>query len=336
MSWREQLETALAAEERIPQSKPGGGALHAMAEELANRQDWDGLVAAAEELLRRASREADRSRRGRLRFGASVCAPRLAVLAPPAWAAQAVRFTRARTEIIELLAQAHTWPELEPFLDERELRLDFAYARVLKGEDLSTARGLVPDPAKPSLRLEPWEPDYAWRNYSPSGASAGPMVGAADVRRESLPEAPLAEAPDDEVCSALRAIVEADWHEVAAARVAADARVAVAALGYREAGFERCSLAHALRDIALAGADSGGHGADPGIVRGREKAWRVLQALAGDPRASADQLGQRGAELRWWRVDPERERYEWIWELYLAVEDPEAGAAWAVRGVDTD
>ena len=146
---------------------------------------------------------------------------------------------------------------------------------------------------------------------------------------------PPVETADDDVCRALRGLAAGDrypWAERTAVRVRGDARLAVAALGYRHAAFAQCSLADALVNMARTGASGGLRTAeDPGAARGRERAWGVLKALA-----DGDELEATGKRVRWWLVDPHREPWEWLWEFHFALHDPRQERAWALRACDTD
>jgi hypothetical protein len=82
---------------------------------------------------------------------------------------------------------------------------------------------------------------------------------------------------------------------------------------------------------ALVGRGPRRRGRRRGLAAGRTAAWWVGHVAAGlAPPADPDELEFELEELRWYAFDGEPEG----WHLRLVVEDPRAGRAVAVEGVD--
>lgn len=299
--------------------------------------DWDGL----EELRRRCGSAHARGRQ--LWPVASRCAYLLALHAPPPWAAAVVvegAGAFAPGPLAEVVAAAHCWTDLDPYLEPGPLRTVVAHERVLRGEDLSAA-DLVPA-LEVAPRLQDWEPTYALATYRDDGVDVPTPrrpAGGAPVPRIAA-ATNTATADDPVVTDALRALVRtwcADSEGQAAVRaLTGNAEAAIAALTTGHATAEELTPGEALAAMAWAAASGGAHGRRRGAAAGRTDAWWAAAALCGleetwpvDPA----ELGEAMAELRWlgWRDGPVTTG----WRLCLAVEDPADGLAWAIRATDS-
>jgi hypothetical protein len=119
-----------------------------------------------------------------------------------------------------------------------------------------------------------------------------------------------------------------------AVAVEGDALGAVAALGVRHARTAAVTPAEAMARMTWAGASGGAHGRRRGTAAGRSGAWWTLAALAGldeEWPLDATDAAQAAHGLRWFAWDAREP--EMGWHLRLAVDDPDAGLAWAVAAV---
>lgn len=302
------------------------------AERLAAAEDWQGLVAARDELAGRAHsiRPGESEQAVDLRIDVMAFNEPLAFLAPPEFASEVLRSSPLRTQR-NVLADRFTWEQLEPWLTSIEDRRWLAYERVVRGEDL-TGAGLKRPPGAPPFALAEWEPRY-WMVYE----HPADFVRPPEPPVELLP--PTAPEEGDFVCRALGGMVEG-WRRPARARAKGDARRAVAATGILGAGFARCSVGDAMGVMAVAAANGGAYSGEMGLARGRERTWKVLAALAGARSAVEpppdEALARVGAHMRWWKVTPAYQEDEWIWQLSLVVEDTEHRVAWAITAADSD
>lgn len=241
--------------------------------------------------------------------------------------------------LTEVAASTHTWAQLSPHLDHPVTAAAVAQERVLRGEDLRSARPLAA--AELPLVLAAFEPRYALPSYRdrsarfPAPAAAAEMTGVPGA----LPAA--ARQADDGAARALTETVRAWTAEstgsVEAAVVEGPAEAAIGALTGSAVTAE-IAPADALALLQWAGASGGAKGRRPGGAAGRFAAWWAAAALAGlewpdEPSAAftAD-LGAALGELRWLRWSPGGTEHGWF--LRLAVADPVDGLAWAVEASD--
>ena len=147
----------------------------AVLDELIHRADLDGLVRLVDDCTSagdwaRLRRLRDRARHavgtGRQLWPAATLAEyRLALLAPPEWAAGVLdegsgRFTIG--PLTEVIAQHHSWTEVAPFLDPGPRAAFVAHERVLRGETIDAASvASLPNALDLPYQLAPWEPTYA-------------------------------------------------------------------------------------------------------------------------------------------------------------------------------
>jgi hypothetical protein len=266
---------------------------------------------------------------------------RLALEAPARWAGAVLmpgagRF--APGPLTEVAASTHTWAELAPCVPRGPLAALTAHERVLRGEDLTGDDRIDPRVLELPLVLQPWEPAYPLATYEAERAefpdvSPAPLGGV---------EATTAAEPvdDPEACRALVELVTT-WTtesegQAEAVAVAGDARGALGALGRESARIAVVPTGHALGAMAWAAASGGGHGRRRGMAPGRFSAWWTVVALADrldEWPLGADAVGEAADDLRWYRWDPGAP--DTGWALRLAVEDPDAGLAWALSATDT-
>ncbi|MEA2686227.1 MAG: hypothetical protein QOE93_1422 [Actinomycetota bacterium] len=308
---------------------------------LCADRDWAGVVD-----LRDRARRAFEERGRQLWPAASHAEYRLALEAPGREAAAmlvpgAGRF--ALGPLAEVAASTHTWDDLARHLGPRltpEAGMA-AHERVVRGEDVTGDERVDATVLELPLRLQPWEPDYPLATYRAH------KLEVADVPPPGLhpvdpPTAAATRVDDPEAVRALEELALA-WKQesngtVEVAAVAGGALDAIAVLGGRGGGLRmgQVAPADALAVMAWAAAAGGAHGRRRGMAFGRFSAWWAAAAVAGrldDWPFRPDDLGAAIAERRW---------YRWAegptaggWELYLAVEDPRRGRAWAVRATDT-
>ncbi len=295
-------------------------------------RDWRGLNA-----VRTAARAAVRTGR-QLWPATTLAAYRLALLAPAEWAVRALDGDAGRFvpgPLTEVIAQHHTWAELEPLLPPGPEAAFVAHERVLRGEQVD-ARGLM-DVLEIPFVLEPWEPAYALAVYADEGGRFDAPPLPAGMRPMATESADVLDDPDVE--AAVRSLVE-PWTSQSNGRVEVvcvrgSAAGALGALGVRSAQAAEISPTDALAWIAWAGASGGAHGRRRGAATGRFGAWWLLAALGGGlddwPVVPAD-LGGLAAELRWLWWDAGEPLTGW--NLRLAIEDPEEGCAWAISAHD--
>ena len=297
--------------------------------------DWDGVVDLRDR-CRRAFLE-----RGRQLWPASSHAEyRLALEAPGPWAAGVLTPGSGRFSLgplAEVAASTHSWAELAPHAPPTPDAGMAAHERVVRGEDLSGRTVVGAGVLEVPLRLQPWEPAYPLAGYTAYEAQF-PDVAPPPLDDIHLP--PAAPVVDDpEACRALVDLA-AVWKresngEVDAVGVAGDAVGAVAALGVERARMAEVMPDHALAVMAWTAANGGAHGRRRGMAAGRFAAWWAVAALGDlldDWPFRPDDVGDVAAELRWYRWDAGGPAAGW--SLRLAVEDPDAGRAWAVQATD--
>ena len=265
---------------------------------------------------------------------------RLALLAPPEWAAGVLdegsgRFTIG--PLTEVIAQHHSWTELAPFLDPGPRAAFVAHERVLRGEAIDAASvDSLPNALDLPYQLAPWEPAYALATYHDSGAEfPAPPTPPAFVDVDLGAGRHGARLDDPTVELALRQLVEpwtvsSDGHAEVLA-VDGDVAAALHALGLPAVRIAEITSSDALAWLAWAGASGGAHGRRRGAAAGRFGALWLLAALGDaldDWPLPIAELGSLAGELRWWWWDA----HEPVtgWQLQLAVEDPAEGVAWAI------
>ena len=325
---------------------------------LVHRVDLDGLVRLVDDrcrdhdwagLLRIRDRCAAATREtGRQLWPAATLAEyRLALLAPPAWAAvvldgEAGRFTIG--PLSEVAAVHHTWAELAPHLDGVPIATFLAHERAIRGEviDPATLVSLPPVldiPAGP----RPWEPAYPVSTYTDAGAehpeppSSGTLESVAVDRTSTEIDAMVID--DDATELAVRQLVDA-WTASSTGRaevacVEGTHLDALGALGVRSARVVEIPATEALARLAWAGASGGAHGRRRGMAIGRFSTWWLLGALGDlhdDWPPSDEEVGELLAALRWFRWDAHEPPGGW--RLQLLVANPDEGVAWAINASD--
>jgi hypothetical protein len=297
---------------------------------LAARRDWEGLFA-----LRNRARAAHE--RGKQHWPAAARAEyRLALEAPGEFAGAVIvegagRF--APGPLAEVAASTHTWSELAPHIPAGPLVSITAHERVVRGEDVRDDERVDPLVLPLPLALEQWEPDYPLASYEHDKADF-PAPDLPALRPVELPAAPFESTSDVDEARALRALV-ATWladsnGQADAVGVEGSALSAIAALGVVQGRIAEVTLADAMALMAWAGASGGAAGRRRGMAWGRFLAWEFAAELAGVD--IEDDVGAAADELRWYVWDTGSA--DTGWSLRLAVEDPEAGCAWALAAAD--
>jgi hypothetical protein len=151
-------------------------------------------------------------------------------------------------------------------------------------------------------------------------------------------------AADDDATEGRTALLEVAAHwgtesngRMDATGVEGSAEGALRALGLTKGRIVEVPAEDAFAHLAWAGASGGAHGRRRGAATGRFAAWWAAAALVDlthDWPLSADELEVAVDEMRWFLWDEGADPIGW--SLRLAVEDPEAGLAWAVVASDMD
>ena len=294
--------------------------------------DWPGLLH-----LRDRSRWAVSTGR-QLWPAATMAEYRLALLAPPEWAARVLdedsgRFSRG--PLTEVVAQAHTWESMSRLLPLDPRAAFVAHERAIRGEVIDTED--LPDVLNLPYDLEPWEPSYQLAVYTPDSATFDAPELPSDF--DDIETRPGAIVEDDDVSMAVRQLVE-PWTSESNGRVevvcvdggAADA---IGALGVVQARLASITGQHALQWLAWAGASGGAFGRRRGAAQGRFGAWWLVTALGGaldEWPLSPHSVGEVLEELQWYWWDAHEPAMGW--DLQLAVELPSEGLAWAISARD--
>lgn len=297
---------------------------------LAARRDWIGLLA-----LRNRARAAHE--RGKQHWPAAAHAEyRLALEAPGEYAGAVIvegagRF--ALGPLSEVAASTHAWADLAPHIPEGPLRAITAHERIVRGEDLCDDDRVDALVLPTRLALESWEPTYVVATYEHDKADF-PSPELPALTPVDLPVAPFESTTDVDEALALRAVVatwlaDSNGHAHAVA-VEGSALAAIAALSATHVRVAEVTLADAIGLMAWAGASGGAEGRRRGMAWGRFVAWECAAVLAGVD--IEDDVGGAADELRWFVWDTGTA--DTGWALRIAVEDPEAGCAWALAATD--
>lgn len=327
---------------------------------LIHRADLDGLVRLVDD--RCATRDwaglrrlRDRSRAavetGRQLWPAATLAEyRLALLAPPDWAAGVIddhsgRFTIG--PLTEVIAQGHSFADLSPHLPPGPAAAFIAHERVLRGEHIAdTLTEHLPDVLELPFALTSFEPDYLVPEYTDNGVTdTAPAPVAPDrlVPVDAVAGRLLDDDDTEECRRALRDLVE-PWTTRSNGRaevVGTEGGPAEAlhALGLRHASITEIPSADALARLAWAGASGGVHARRRGGALGRFSAWWTVIALTGiehDPTTRladlADEMASALDDWRWWLFDSGE--VTWGWSLQMIAADPDEGIAFALSAHD--
>ncbi len=299
--------------------------------------DWSGLLRLRDRCLA-ATRETGRQ----LWPAATLAEYRLALLAPPEWAAtvldgEAGRFTLG--PLSEVAAVRHTWRQLAPHLASVPISLFVAHERSIRGEqiDAATLEDLPPVLDIPAA-IQPWEPNYPLSTYTEEGAehpdptTSGVLESVTATQHGTLVD-------DDATELAVRQLVEA-WTAASTGRaeiacVEGTGLDALGALGVRSARLVEIPASEALAHLAWAGASGAAQGRRRGMAIGRFSMWWLLGAL-GDLHyewpPTNDEIDELLANLRWYRWDAHEP--EGGWRLQLLIEDSAERLAWAINATD--
>lgn len=306
-------------------------------DERCSERDWPGLLRIRDRCAA-ATRETGRQ----LWPAATLAEYRLALLAPPEWAAvvldgEAGRFTIG--PLSEVAAVHHAWADLAPHLQPVPVALLVAHERGIRGESIDPST-LVDVPPVLDIPAMPrrWEPEYPASTYSDAGAEHPEPPVSGTLRAMTVAGSPVA-IDDEPTESAVRQLVDA-WTASSTGRaefvcVEGAHQDALAALGVRSARIAEIPAAEALARLAWAGASGGAHGRRRGMAIGRFSTWWLLAALGDllDEWPPSDQeIEALLDELRWYRWDAHEP--ESGWRLQLVVENTTEGVAWAINAGD--
>ena len=306
-------------------------------DERCNNDDWAGLLR-----IRDRSRAATRETGRQLWPAATLAEYRLALLAPPQWAAivldgESGRFTIG--PLSEVVAVRHTWAELKPHLAALPIALFVAHERAIRGEviapeSLSDLPPVIDIPAA----IQTWEPDYPVSMYSDVGAEhpEPPATGQLESVVATNDGVPVIDQPTE---MAVRQLVET-WTTASTGRaevicVEGAHLDALGALGVRRARIVEINAKEAISQLAWAGASGGAEGRRRGMAIGRFSAWWLLGAL-GDLQDSwppaNDEVIELLDTLRWFRWDANEPPGGW--RLQLLIHDPDEMVSWAINASD--
>ncbi len=308
-----------------------------MIDERCSDRDWAGLLRLRDRCLA-ATRETGRQ----LWPAATLAEYRLALSAPPEWAAtvldgQAGRFTIG--PLSEVAAIHHTWAELAPHLAPLPISVFVAHERSIRGEqiDPDTLDELPPVLDIPTA-IQPWEPEYPLSTYTDAGAEHPDPPTLGQLRSATTTSAGRL-VDDDATELAVRQLVEA-WTTASTGRAEAacvegTGLDALGSLGVRSVRLVEIEADEALARIAWAGASGAAHGRRRGMAIGRFSMWWLLGALGDlhdDWPPTNDEIEELLANLRWYRWDANEP--EGGWRLQLLIEDAAEGLAWAINATD--
>jgi hypothetical protein len=235
----------------------------------------------------------------------------------------------------EVAASTHAWADLADHIPVGPARTLAAYERGLRGDDPIGDAELDFELLDLPFMPEPWEPKYAVAEYKGSEA----RFPAPDVpRMKDWGAVAGAAGGVDEGAEALLALV-APWGDqsngtVAAVGIDGTAEQAVGAVAGGPVVGVEIGPAQAMARMAWAGASGGAYGRRRGSPMGRFAAWWAASVLTGSewPVDPAD-LGEAIARLRWIAWEPADAPPGW--SASVAIDDREAGRAWALLALDS-
>jgi hypothetical protein len=328
---------------------------------LIDRSDLDGLVRLIdarcetrdwEGLFRIRERAQLATQTGRQVWPAATLAEyRLALHASTEWAAKVLQEDAGRFTIgplTEVVAQNHSWHDLQTLLAAGPRSAFIAHERAIRGEVIDRASvGDVLDVLDLPLELQAWEPTYPVATYSDNGIDA---PSPSDIWRHEWTDIEADEVfgdmivDDPFVRDALRSLVE-PWTSSSggqATSVVVDGTVndAMSALGYRSFRVTQLTTEQAVQWLAWSGSSGGTHGRRRGAALGRFGVWWLLAAIGGftedwdelrDAGDLAHEVGDTAQALRWFRVDTGG---HYPYELALVAEDPDNDIAVALLAHD--
>ncbi len=301
--------------------------------------DWAGLLRTRDRCAA-ATRETGRQ----LWPAATLAEYRLALLAPPEWAATVLDGESGRLTIgplSEVAAVGHTWADLAPHLESVPIAAFFAHERAIRGEtitddDVASLPPVLEIPAVP----RPWEPTYPVSNYTEAGAEHPEPTTSGTMHSVDIDNVGTV-VDDDSTELAVRQLLDA-WTTSSTGRaetvcVEGDHLAALGALGVRSARVAEIPATEAIAALAWAGASGGAHGRRRGMAIGRFSAWWLLGAIGDlhdDWPPTDDDIAELLASLRWYRWDAHEPPGGW--RLQLLIEDTQEGLAWAINAADDD
>ena len=260
---------------------------------------------------------------------------RLALEGPAELAAAAVAEGPARWTLgplTEVVAQRHTWIELDPHLPAGPERVFVAHERAIRGEAVDP---LSVDPMilEIPVVLAEWEPRYPVADYKADRAEF-PSPSVSGVRPLETIHAHRLDA--DPGIEALAGLVK-PWIEQSSGRadvvvVEGGVAEALGSMGVPSPSVVRIEPQDALAWICWAAASGAAHGRRRGSATGRFETWWALATVADlDFPPDPDDFGEVLSELvfHWWS-----DGIDEGWRLNLAITDPEIDRTWAITAID--
>jgi hypothetical protein len=300
-------------------------------------RDWAGILRLRD---RCSAAAADTGRQ--LWPAATLAEYRLALLAPPEWAAalldgESGRFTIG--PLSEVVAMNHTWAELAPHLSPVPIAMFVAHERAIRGEpinpiDLADVPPVLDIPAA----LQPWEPGYPLSVYSDAGAEHPEPIRSGQLTSAMTTNGGVV-VDDHATVLAVTQLLEA-WTTQSTGRaeivcVEGTHLDALGSLGVKSARIAEITTAEALASLAWAGASGAARGRRRGMAIGRFSMWWVLGAV-GDLHdvwpPTNDEITELLGSLRWYRWDAHEPAGGW--RLQLVVTDESEGLSWVINATD--
>ncbi len=321
--------------------------------DLVDRVDLDGLVRMVDNrcasrdwagILRLRDRcSAAAADTGRQLWPAATLAEyRLALLAPPEWAASVLDGESGRFTIgplSEVVAMNHTWAELAPHLSPVPVAMFVAHERAIRGEVIDqTDLADVPPVLDIPAALQPWEPRYPLSAYSDAGAEHPEPIRSGQLSSVTTTNGGVI-VDDHATVLAVTQLLET-WTTQSTGRaevvcVEGTHLDALGSLGVRSARIAEITTAEALASLAWAGASGAARGRRRGMAIGRFSMWWVLGALGDLQDAwppTNDEITELLGSLRWYRWDAHEPAGGW--RLQLVVTDESEGLSWVINATD--
>lgn len=308
-----------------------------LVDELCSDHDWEGVLR-----LRDRCAAATRETGRQLWPAATLAEYRLALLAPPEWAAAVLDGESGQFTIgplSEVVAQHHAWTALSPHLAPVPVATFVAHERAIRGEPISPeSLDRLPPVLDIPAELQSWEPAYPLSTYTAAGAEHPEPPASGDLVAVEVSIG--GERVEDEATElAVRQLLET-WTAASTGRaetVCVDGtwRDALGTLGVRSARVAEIPASEAIARLAWAGASGGAHGRRRGMAIGRFSAWWLLGALGDlhdDWPPPPDEVADLLTELRFLRWDAHEPAGGW--RLQLLIENPTEGVAWAINAAD--
>lgn len=262
---------------------------------------------------------------------------RIALEGPADLAAEMVDEGPARWTLgplTEVVAQRHSWEELEPHLVGAPARAFVAHERSIRGDAIDPL-SIDPMILEIPVTIQPWEPAYPVAEYK-SDRAEFPSPSIPSLEPVSIQRAPRVDDPDsvDTLAGLVKPWIEESSGRADVAVVDGGLDAALGALGVPAALAGEMTPQHALAWLGWASASGAAHGRRRGAAAGRFETWWALSVISElDFPPEPALLGEIVAEYRWhWWSDGADDG----WRLNLAITDPEIDTTWAITAIDAE